>query len=104
MRKPISIAVKVEAPRDSLDARLESLAAPLRTLEPAEVIARFELPSESQLLKTTLSLCAVCLAHVPAAVYTHEGRVFMRKRCDTHGAAMMNSVSEIVVTVRFLKC
>jgi len=87
LRKPISIAVKVEAPRDSLDSRLESLAAPLRTLEPAEVIARFELPSESQLLKTTLSLCADCLAHVPAAVYTHEGRVFMRKRCDMHGAA-----------------
>jgi uncharacterized radical SAM superfamily Fe-S cluster-containing enzyme len=88
LRKPISIAVRVEAPRtDSLNARLESLAAPLRSLGEAQVIARFELPTESQLLKTTLSLCAECLAHVPAAVYAHEGRVFMRKHCQMHGAA-----------------
>jgi len=88
LRKPISIAVRVETqPADSLQARLERLAAPLRSLGPTEVIARFELPSEAELLKTTLSLCAECLAHVPAAVYAHQGRVFMRKICETHGAA-----------------
>jgi 7,8-dihydro-6-hydroxymethylpterin dimethyltransferase len=88
LRKPISIAVRVEAARvDSLQSRLETLSEPLRALGEAEVAARFELPSGSQLLKTTLSLCAECLVHVPAAVYAHEGRVFMRKRCETHGAA-----------------
>ena len=88
MRKPISIAVRVESARvDSLQDRLERLAAPLRLLDHAEAFARFELPAESQLLKTTLSLCAECLAHVPAAVYVHQDRVFMRKICEAHGAA-----------------
>jgi uncharacterized radical SAM superfamily Fe-S cluster-containing enzyme len=88
LRKPISIAVRVESARvDSLQDRLERLAAPLRLLDHAEAFARFELPAESQLLKTTLSLCAECLAHVPAAVYVHQDRVFMRKICEAHGAA-----------------
>lgn len=81
-------STRVESPRaDSLHARLESLAAPLRLLEPAEAVARFGLPPEAQLLKTTLSLCAECLVHVPAAVYDQQGRVFMRKICEAHGAA-----------------
>ena len=37
------------------------------------------------LLKTTLSLCEVCLAHVPAAVYEVDGRVLSSSRCVDHG-------------------
>src|SRR5207302_2002525 len=40
-----------------------------------------------RLLKTTISLCPECLAHVPALVLTRQGRVWMRKVCATHGAS-----------------
>ncbi len=86
MRKAIPIAIRVEAPA-TLDSRLEALATPLRKLDAADVAREFALPADASLLKTTLSLCAECLAHVPAAVFAHEGRVFIEKRCAHHGAA-----------------
>jgi 7,8-dihydro-6-hydroxymethylpterin dimethyltransferase len=88
LRKPLSVSIRVEGrPADTLASRLELLAAPLRQLTAAEVAREFALPSGAELLKTTLSLCAECLAHVPAAVFAADGRVFMEKRCATHGAA-----------------
>ena len=89
MRKSIPIGVRVEArpPVDSLQGRLEALAAPLRARSAEDVCRDHELPEGVELLKTTLSLCAECLAHVPAAVYEAQGRVFMSKRCATHGLA-----------------
>jgi uncharacterized radical SAM superfamily Fe-S cluster-containing enzyme len=89
LRKTIPISVRVEArpPADSLQTRLEALAAPLRTLGVDEVRRDHELPGGAELLKTTLSLCPECLAHVPAAVYQAQGRVFMSKRCPGHGLA-----------------
>ena len=89
MRKSIPISVRVEArpPVDSLQTRLEALATPLRAMSADEVRREHELPAAAELLKTTLSLCAECLAHVPAAVYAAQGRVFMSKRCTTHGMA-----------------
>ena len=89
MRKSIPIGVRVEARPvpDSLQSRLEALAAPLRQMSAEEVRRAHGLPLEAGLLKTTLSLCAECLAHVPAAVYTSRGRVFISKRCSTHGLA-----------------
>ncbi|HET9472880.1 MAG TPA: radical SAM protein [Steroidobacteraceae bacterium] len=89
MRKSIPIGVRVEGrpPADSLRTRLEVLAAPLRAMSADEVRREHELPAAAELLKTTLSLCAECLAHVPAAVYAAQGRVFMSKRCATHGLA-----------------
>lgn len=88
MRKSIPISVRVEAPRvDTLESRLETLAAPLRALSAEDVARAHELPVGAELLKTTLSVCADCLAHVPAAVYAAQGRVFMSKRCATHGLA-----------------
>jgi len=89
LRKSIPIGVRVEArpPADTLQARLERLAVPLRQMNADEVRREHELPAECVLLKTTLSLCAECLAHVPAAVYEARGRVFISKRCATHGLA-----------------
>jgi len=89
LRKSIPISVRVEArfPVDSLQTRLEALATPLRAMSADEVCREHELPAAAELLKTTLSLCADCLTHVPAAVYAAQGRVFMSKRCTTHGMA-----------------
>ena len=69
MRRPIPIALRDEAPLLSLDARLEALAAPLRTLDEAGVRAAFALAADDAPIKTTLSLCPACLAHVPAAFW-----------------------------------
>jgi uncharacterized radical SAM superfamily Fe-S cluster-containing enzyme len=88
LRKPLGISIRVESPAvDTLDSRLEKLAAPLRELEAPDVAREFELPAGAELLKTTLSLCAECLAHVPAAVFVADARVFIAKRCATHGRA-----------------
>lgn len=89
MRKPFPVAVRIESTApEPFDARLERIAAPLRALGAAEIYARFEIPGAARLLKTTLSLCAECLAHVPAAVYAHAGRVLIGKRCAEHGVAV----------------
>jgi 7,8-dihydro-6-hydroxymethylpterin dimethyltransferase len=88
LRKSIPISIRVEtAPVAPRQSRLESLAIPLRELDADAVTREFELPADAQLLKTTLSLCADCLAHVPAAVFAAGRRVFMHKRCVTHGLA-----------------
>lgn len=47
----------------------------------------FQSADHSRVLKTTISLCADCLEHVPALVFAREGRVFLRKFCEHHGFA-----------------
>lgn len=42
--------------------------------------------SVRQTIKQTSSLCPVCRAQIPAEVYEHEGKVYLHKRCDEHGA------------------
>jgi uncharacterized radical SAM superfamily Fe-S cluster-containing enzyme len=84
MPEPKIFSIRVEAPV-SFDSRLERIAAPLRALDEAAVRARFALADDVRLLKTTLSLCATCLAHVPAAVYEAGGRVLLAKICSEHG-------------------
>ena len=89
MRRPIAIPVRVEAPpNEDYDASLERIAAPLRALDAVTVRERFGLEEGDRLLKTTLSLCAECLAHVPAAVFERAGRVLLAKRCGLHGAQL----------------
>lgn len=83
---PVSLAATVPAPVP-LDTRLQRLAEPLRSLQEDEVRRRFELAPGDVLLKTTISLCPDCLAHVPAAVVQRDARVLMRKRCEEHGAS-----------------
>lgn len=34
----------------------------------------------------TVSLCATCLAPVPAKIIEENGAIFYQKRCRTHGA------------------
>lgn len=86
MRKPIPVQVRVEAPqRTPFEERLRELRRPLQALDQTDVVRRFQLPVDATLLKTTLSLCPDCLAHVHAAVYVEHGRVLIAKACATHG-------------------
>ncbi len=66
---------------------LARLRRALAGLEREDVAAQFGLPAHDQVLKTTISLCPTCLAHVPAVVYTAEGRVWLERRCPEHGGA-----------------
>jgi 7,8-dihydro-6-hydroxymethylpterin dimethyltransferase len=76
MARPFPVAVRAQTaqPGQSLESRLEVLARPLRKLSSEEVAREFALPDGAALLKTTLSLCPVCLAHVTAAVYVESSR------------------------------
>jgi uncharacterized radical SAM superfamily Fe-S cluster-containing enzyme len=89
MARPFPVAVRIAParPAETLESRLLELARPLKAMAPADVRRHFGLPPERALLKTTLSVCPECLAHVPAAVYVEEGRVLMAKHCALHGTA-----------------
>jgi uncharacterized radical SAM superfamily Fe-S cluster-containing enzyme len=69
----------------AFDARLECVAAALRTLTETEVRARFSLNPHDTLLKTTISLCPDCLEHVGAAVVHRGSSVWICKYCEAHG-------------------
>ncbi len=64
---------------------LEQAKEAARAFDEARARAHFGVPTAARALKTTVSLCAECLAHVPAFVYAHEGRVLIRKDCAVHG-------------------
>ena len=64
---------------------LERAREAARAFDEASARAHFAIPEAARALKTTVSLCADCLGHVPALVYAHEGRVFVRKDCPAHG-------------------
>ncbi len=66
---------------------LDSLRHKLHALDETAARDFFQPPAFDRLLKTTVSLCSECLAYVPALVFTQGGRVWLRKRCDRHGAA-----------------
>jgi len=88
---PIATAKSASVPpplAENFDARLERIAAPLRDLEEAEARRQFAIAPDARLLKTTLSLCPTCLAHVAAAVYEHDHRVWLTRLCATHGASV----------------
>lgn len=72
-------------PPVTLTSRLEALRDGLTALDEAQVRARFEVPDRARLLKSTVSLCPQCLAHVPAVFVGLGGRVVAHKRCDVHG-------------------
>lgn len=88
MRKPLSVPVRLEvAPaQQGLEQRLLQIAAPMREWDLAAVRAEFALAAADTVLKTTLSLCAECLIHLRAVVFERDGRVWLAKRCDHHGA------------------
>jgi uncharacterized radical SAM superfamily Fe-S cluster-containing enzyme len=72
-------------PSTVFDEKLERIAEPLRSVTEEEVRNQFALSGTDVLLKTTISLCPECLGHVPAAVIRRSRRVWMIKRCATHG-------------------
>lgn len=49
------------------------------------MIQQLDILPDSQLLKTTVSRCPVCLEPIPAEVYERESRVIMAKACPEHG-------------------
>ncbi len=68
-----------------LALRLDLLRQRLATMGESAAIEFFQPRKCDRLLKTTISLCPECLAHVPAIVHTSGGRVLMRKLCERHG-------------------
>jgi len=69
----------------TLGGRLHSIREQLVVLSQAATIEFFQPGAFDRLLKTTISLCPECLGHVPALVFTRQGRVLMRKHCEKHG-------------------
>lgn len=69
----------------SLQARLLKISAELRLLSEDSVRSRFGLSITSILLKSTISVCDLCLKHVPAAVFKEGGKVLINKDCSGHG-------------------
>ena len=51
------------------------------------VRSTFALTDACHLLKSTISLCPDCLAHVPAAVFERSGKVYIASRCGAHGTS-----------------
>lgn len=67
--------------------RIAGLARGLSELSEEAARSLFGALSTDRVLKSTVSLCPDCLDHVPALVVAREGRVLIRKRCETHGAS-----------------
>lgn len=64
---------------------IAALSRELSVLDEQQVIDRVRARDVGRPLKSTVSLCPECLAHVPALVFTRYGRVIMAKHCPTHG-------------------
>ena len=69
----------------AFDEKLEQIALSLRERSEDEVRTQFLLLRSDVLIKTTISLCPDCLAHVPAAVIRRERRIWIVKSCGKHG-------------------
>ena len=64
---------------------LDGLCEQLRGIDESSTRELFSLDEDVRLLKTTISLCPECLAHVRAVVYRSDNRVWIRKQCGHHG-------------------
>ncbi len=64
---------------------MDALRDQLLTTDESSTRKLFSLDEHIQLLKTTISLCPQCLAHVRAVVYSSGKRVWIRKQCEHHG-------------------
>lgn len=69
----------------SLPDRLMEISLGLKSFSEADARVHFDIPSPGMVLKSTISLCDLCLKHVPAGVYRLNTRVFIKKRCASHG-------------------
>ncbi len=66
---------------------IEKIASELRELDADHAIARIGARHVDRPLKTTVSLCPTCLAHVPALVFERSRRVILARHCPTHGTS-----------------
>ena len=87
----LSDLTKVELPvmagqsgQGTLENQLNRVLESLIHLDQCEVRRQFQLESDCRMLKTTISLCPTCLSHIPAAIYSSAGKVWMRKECPKH--------------------
>jgi uncharacterized radical SAM superfamily Fe-S cluster-containing enzyme len=62
-----------------------AISSQLKMLDAAAAANLLGARNVERALKTTISLCPSCLAHVPALVFERGGRVIMAKRCAVHG-------------------
>jgi hypothetical protein len=67
--------------------RIAAITRVLMGLDAEGTIAHVGAREVQKPLKSTVSLCASCLAYVPALVFERSGRVLMAKRCSEHGAS-----------------
>ena len=65
--------------------QLEELRRRMQLMDEAAAAGFFQPKDAKRLLKTTVSLCPECLAHVPALVFTRQGQVWLGKSCPAHG-------------------
>lgn len=84
LRLAPTTATKNPSPTGLL-AKLEAIRGELLTLDSAAVVSTLGVGQHDRILKSTISLCPLCLAHVPAVVYTLAGRVLIHKQCPAHG-------------------
>jgi uncharacterized radical SAM superfamily Fe-S cluster-containing enzyme len=73
--------------KGTLAARLEVLRQRLSGMDEKAAVEFFQPDNCRRPLKTTISLCAECLEHVPALVFARDGKVLLRKHCERHGFA-----------------
>ena len=86
MPEPLGIPVVVETPEGGcLDTQLKGLSIELQSLDKKAACDEFAVPTGARLLKSTISLCDLCLEHVPAVVFEDHGRVLLHKQCKQHG-------------------
>jgi hypothetical protein len=78
----------------SLPQTISALRRRLLAMDEACSVDFFGIDRFERVLKTTISLCPECLAHVPAIVFTRAGRVLMSKRCERHGASVARVESD----------
>lgn len=57
----------------------------LATLEEAAARRHFHLDDKAVLLKSTISVCEVCLQYCPAIVFEADKKVWSKTCCDVHG-------------------
>ena len=75
------------APPTSLAQRVGVVRMQLAEWDASRAIDEIGARDVGTPLKTTVSLCPDCLAHVPAIVFTRAGRVVIAKRCARHGTS-----------------
>jgi uncharacterized radical SAM superfamily Fe-S cluster-containing enzyme len=81
----VGIGGKKKRALGSVRRPLDDAKAFLADLDEDGARGAFKLSVQQRALKTTVSLCPQCLAHVPAVVFVDGVRVFGRKLCAVHG-------------------